>query len=199
MKKLILVDADGVLLNWDDAFDWWMLTKKNLRPITPPSYCVATRFGMTESAAFDFICDFNDGGINEENMLAPLRDSIRFVRKLHEEEGFIFRVITAFSENPYSQRLRVENLTRYFGSAIQGVDFVDTCADKRHFLEPYKDSGIPWIEDKLGNCELGLKLGLDPYMMMHGYNFDDSVKTEYADDIFFVSNWEDIYNRIVGE
>ena len=55
------------------------------------------------------------------------------------------------------------------------------------------ESGCIWVEDKPENADLGVKLGLDSYLMSHPHNID------YVGSATCVNNWKEIYNKIVGE
>jgi hypothetical protein len=85
------------------------------------------------------------------------------------------------------------NLQKLFGkTAFEKFVFLDTGADKDQVLEPYRDTGHWWIEDKIVNCQVGTSVGLKSLLMEHGHNMD------YEDpDIPRVRNWKDIYERIV--
>jgi hypothetical protein len=105
---------------------------------------------------------------------------------MHEEQGFIFHVITSLGKNIYAQRLREQNLQKLFGSAIDRVICLDTGADKQEALEQYRDSGLLWVEDKIENARLGLEMGLESILMEHRFNMNVS-------DIPLVKNWKEIY------
>jgi hypothetical protein len=87
------------------------------------------------------------------------------------------------------------NLKKLFGeTAFEKFVFLDTGADKDQALEPYRDSGYYWIEDKITNCQVGSKLGLSSLLMEHGHNMD------YVDpNVPRVRNWKEIYNLITGQ
>ena len=71
--------------------------------------------------------------------------------------------------------------------------YLDTGADKDHVLEQYRDTGCWWVEDKYTNARTGYELGLNSLLMTHDHNdaFVDQNITK-------VSNWREIYERIVG-
>ena len=107
----------------------------------------------------------------------------------------MFHAITSFSLQPSQQIKRINNLHRLFGSAIVRVLFADLCGDKKHLLEEYEGAGIPWIEDKLSNCQQGVDLGLDGYLMMHQYNYRDALDMDSR--ITPVANWKEITEKVV--
>ena len=126
--------------------------------------------------------------------LPPLRDAIKYVKKLHEEHGFVFRVISSLSEDQYAQHLRIKNLRELFGDTVfESYVFLDTGADKDDALEPYRDSGCWWVEDKPENANLGYDLGLDSLLMAHDHN------EGYEGPVRKVNNWKEIYEIITGE
>jgi len=189
MSNVILIDADGVLLNWEYAFDCWMEDKGYL-PVTRDVYDVTTRYGLEKKEKDLLVRAFNESAAI--GFLPPHRDAIHYVRKLHEEHGYIFKVITSLSLDKHAIRLRNKNLFKLFGTAIDDVICLDTGADKDDVLEQFRDSGYIWVEDKPENADLGVKLGLDVYMMEHKHNMDHT-----NNDVKVVKNWKEIYEYIV--
>jgi uncharacterized HAD superfamily protein len=51
-----------------------------------------------------------------------------------------------------------------------GLECLDTGADKDEALEPYRDSGLWWIEDKSENAVLGADFGLRSVLINHKHN-----------------------------
>ena len=125
--------------------------------------------------------------------LPALRDAAYYVKRLHEEHGYQFRVITSLSLDKNAQKLREMNLRKIFGNAIETVICLDTGADKDHALAPYKDTGMWWIEDKPQNADVGYNLGLKSILIEHGHNMHH--KCEYP----VVKNWRELYSIIVGQ
>lgn len=183
-SKLILTDCDGVLLNWEYAFDVWM-NERGHKKLDNDSYSVGTRYGVDKDCGRKCIKLFNESAAI--GFLPPLRDAMYYVKKMHEEFGYVFRVITSLSTNPYAVKLRERNLEKLFGTAIDSVVCLETGADKDDALLPYKDSGITWIEDKVTNAELGDKLGMSSLILEHGHNM------YYNGHIPFVKDWKEIY------
>ncbi len=85
------------------------------------------------------------------------------------------------------------NLRKLFGdTAFELVTCLETGADKNEALEPYRDSGCWWVEDKPENAEVGLKLGLRSILMEHGHNMNH--ECPYP----IVKNWREIYAIITS-
>jgi hypothetical protein len=192
-NKIILTDADGVLLDWEYAFDVYMqqhgFAKQdggNLK------YNIGARYGIDPDQGKRLIKIFNESA--HMGFLPPLRDAMFYVKRLHEEHGYVFHCITSLSTDENAQELRRMNLRKLFGAtAFEKFIFLDTGADKDQVLEQYRGSGLWWIEDKIVNCQVGTSLGLKSLLMEHGHNMD------YVDpEIPRVKNWKDIYERITA-
>ena len=188
-EKVILTDVDGVLLNWGYAFKVWM-EQKGYNVKDPDVYNVDKIFDMERAESKKMVRHFNESAAI--GFLPPLRDAIHYVRKLHEEHGYVFHAITSLSLDPHAARLREENLKKLFGeTAFAKVVCLDTDADKDDALIPYADSGLTWIEDKVENAEVGDKLGLDSILIEHAYNMDNT-------DFPLMKNWKEVYEYLEG-
>jgi hypothetical protein len=192
-NRLILTDADGVLLSWEYAFSIWMQERGNtLAEGGKRSYYLHHHYNELEAAdAKKIVKIFNESAAI--GFLPGFRDSVHYVKRLHEEHGYSFRVITSLSLDKNAGRLREMNLKKLFGNAIESVICLDTGADKDHALEPYKDSGMYWIEDKPENSDVGHRLGLSSILVEHGHNM------EHVCPYPVVKNWKEIYNIITKE
>lgn len=190
-NKLILVDCDGVLFDWEYAFGRWM-DKHGYKVIAPGNYKMDVKYGISKREATKLCRMFNESAWIRK--LPPLRDSIKYIKKLHEEHGFIFHAITSLSDDYYAQHLRTKNLIEMFGaSAFEKYVYLDTGADKDEALLPYKDTGCYWVEDKPENVDVGIALGLDGLLISHDHNKD------YSGSAKLVQNWKEIYTIITGE
>ena len=186
-ERIILTDVDGVLLNWGYAFKVWM-EQKGYDVKDPDVYNVDKIFDMERAESKKMVRHFNESA--SVGFLPPLRDAIHYVRKLHEEHGYVFHAITSLSLDPHAAKLREQNLAKLFGeTAFEKVVCLDTGADKDEALEPYRDSNFVWIEDKVENAEVGDKLGLDSILIEHAYNMDNK-------DFPLMKNWKDVYEYL---
>lgn len=191
-NKIILTDADGVLLDWEYAFDVYMrqhgfnkVDGGNLK------YNIGARYGIDSDQGKKLIKIFNESA--HMGFLPPLRDAMYYVKRLHEEHGYVFHCITSLSKDENAQELRRMNLKKLFGeTAFEKFIFLDTGADKDEVLEQYRGSGLWWIEDKIVNAQVGYDLGLKSLLMEHGHNMDNPVPFPK------VKNWKEVYEHIVG-
>lgn len=191
MEKMILTDADGVILNWLGAFDPWM-TKHGFSKIVHDEYDMAIAYGMEKWQIREMIKQFNESA--NIGYLAPYLDSVKYIKRLHEDHGYVFRVITSLSLDPYAAKLREKNLKRLFGAAIDSVICLDTGADKDDALAPYAGSGMFWIEDKPENAAVGAALGLKSILIEQAHNRND-----VPDGCEVAVNWKQVYELITGE
>jgi hypothetical protein len=190
-NKIILTDADGVLLDWEYAFDVWM-QQHGFNSVEPLKYNIGTRYGIDPEQGKKLIKIFNESA--HIGFLPALRDAMFYVKRLHEEHGYVFHCITSLSVDENAQELRRMNLRKLFGrTAFEKFIFLDTGADKDHVLEEYRDSNYFWIEDKISNAIVGHGLGLRAVIVEHGHNMD------YQGPIPLVKNWKEIYEMIIKE
>jgi len=188
--KLILTDADGVLFDWEYAFDQWMRKHDYTVEVTG-DYRMDVKYGLDRKETMRLIRMFNESAVIRK--LPPLRDAIHYVKKLHQEHGYIFHCITSLSKDDYSQHLRTKNLREMFGDSVfDKYIYLDTGADKDEVLEDYRDSGCYWIEDKPQNVDTGIKMGLKGILVAHAHNAD------YYGFAKRVANWKEIYNIVTS-
>lgn len=189
-NKVILVDCDGVLLDWEYSFDQWMKRHGYEIAVDGP-YQMKEKYGMPEKDIKRLIRMFNESATIRK--LPPLRDAIKYVKKLHEEHGYVFHCVTSLSNDQYAQHLRTKNLIEMFGpSVFEKYTYLDTGADKDEALAEYKDTQCYWVEDKIKNAEVGYDLGLKSILVEHTHNKDYS-----NSNIPVLKNWKEIYNSIV--
>ena len=193
LDKLILVDADGVLLDWEYAFNIWMQEHGFEEvPGSKFSYEMDERYGISKEQVRKLIRLFNESAAI--GFLPALRDAMYYVKRLHEEHGYRFHCITSLSTDPNAVRLREMNLAKLFGkTAFERVLCLPTGADKNEALEEYRDTGCYWIEDKPVNAEAGYAVGLRSLVIEHGHNMH-----YYHEHITLVKNWRDVYQIITG-
>lgn len=189
-NRTILTDCDGVLLDWEWAFNVWMTERGYVqRSNAKDYYKIHEQFeDLTLTEAKKFTKLFNESAAI--GFLPPLRDSVYWMRRLNEEYGFRFICITSLSTDRNAQKLRRMNLNKYYGDVFDDVVCLPTGSDKNEALEPYRDSGLWWIEDKPENADLGYTLGLRSILLEHGHNMHH--ECAYP----LVKNWREIFELI---
>jgi FMN phosphatase YigB (HAD superfamily) len=189
---IILTDCDGVLLSWQHSFEWWMKRKGYKKKCV--SYCISEQYGIPKEKARSLTERFCESA--EIGFLPPLKDAIKYVRKLHEEHGAVFHCITSIGTDPFVIKLREQNLARLFGEGVfERMEYLPCGADKEHSLERYRDSDFIWVEDRLENANLGAQIGLRSFLINHPYN-ENPTFTGIHPSVVRVDNWKDIYDYI---
>jgi hypothetical protein len=193
-EKTILVDCDGVLLDWEYAFHGWMC-RHGYKMVDGgfDIYKISDRYGITRAEGKKLTRMFNESATIRK--LPPLRDAVKYVKKLHEEHGYVFHAITSLSNDQYAQHLRTKNLIELFGPTVfEKYVYLDTGADKDLALAEYCDTGCYWVEDKPENANVGILNGLDSILMAHNHNADEML----YDGVKRVLNWKEIYDIITA-
>tara|TARA_A200000159_G_scaffold59316_1_gene54866 strand:- start:4618 stop:5205 length:588 start_codon:yes stop_codon:yes gene_type:complete len=191
MDKRIIVDCDGVLLDWAYAFDVWMVEHGYSRlPNTSQYYDQTLRYGISQVEAVSQIKKFNESGC--VGFIPAFRDSVEYVTKL-SELGWKFEVISCLDKDKYAQKLRRKNLVHLFGDVF---DFIDCALDftfgkEQYLLDRYKEKKYYWIEDSVNHAESGVRVGLNSILMDHPYNKEWNGPR--------VKNWKQIYNNIIND
>ena len=86
--SVILVDADGVLLNWEYAFAVYMEQHGFKKiPGSEFDYDIGKRYGIDKEQGKKLIKIFNESAAI--GFLPPLRDAMYYVKRLHEEFGYV--------------------------------------------------------------------------------------------------------------
>ena len=191
-QKLILTDADGVIFDWVAGFNAWMEGKGwNRLPDSQYHYTIEKWYNISHDHAMDLVSTFNSSAAI--GFLKPYLDSVKYIRKLHNEFGYNFAVITAMGHDPYAIELRRRNCEDVFGHIFQDVLVVDLLASKEEILKSYEPA--IWIEDKPSNAEAGIKAGHRTYLFEHDHNGHMST----SKDITRVHTWKEVYESIVVE
>lgn len=190
--RVILTDCDGVLLDWEWAFHIWMQERGLVqRPDAKSYYGIHEQYeDVTKTDAKKFTRLFNESAAI--GFLPALRDSVYWVRRLNEEYGYRFVVITSLSTDKNAQKLRRMNLEKIYGEIFDDVVCLPTGGDKDEALVPYRDSGMWWIEDKPENSDLGFQLGLKSILVEHGHNMHHECPYPV------VKNWREIFDIITA-
>ena len=191
MDKRIILDCDGVLLDWAYAFDVWMVEHGYSKISNTNQYYEQTRrYGISQVEAVSQIKKFNESGC--VGFIPAFRDSVEYVTKL-SELGWKFEVISCLDRDKYAQKLRQKNLLHLFGDVF---DFIDCALDftvgkEQYLLDRYKGKNYYWIEDSVDHAESGKRVGLNSIVMDHPYNKEwDGPR---------VKNWKDIYQIITHD
>lgn len=192
-QKVILVDCDGVLLDWEEGFGVWMEHHGHTMVDGGKLvYNIGDRYDITANQGKQLIKQFNESAAI--GFLPPLRDAQYYVKLLAEKHQYRFLAVTSLSTDECAIELRKRNLRKLFGEGtFIDVICLDTGADKDEILaelaQTYK--GNWWVEDKPSNVDAGVAVGFKGILIEHGHNMS------YAGEATVAKTWEEIYNLIV--
>ena len=191
MNKKIIVDCDGVLLDWAYAFDVWMYEQGYERlDDTDEYYDQSLRYGIDRRIANNQVKKFNESGC--VGFIPAYRDAVEYVNKLYYR-GWRFEVISCLDKDKYAQKLRAKNLRHLFGDVF---DFIDCSLDftvgkEQYLFDKYDGTGYYWIEDSVNHAISGAKVGLNSIIMDHPYNQEwEGLR---------VKSWKEVYQIITHD
>jgi uncharacterized HAD superfamily protein len=191
-EKIILVDVDGVIIDWEYGFDVWMESHGHIVQ-EEKMYNMERKYALRPGVALHQIQIFNESAAM--GFLPPLRDAQYYVKMLHEKHMYRFVAITSFGTDTYAKKLRSRNLSKLFGpNTFKDIHCLPTGEYKYDILAKLapKYKGRPFVEDNIDNAEAAHSLGYKAMLMSHGYNYEYS-----NENIPLYLNWESIYNEII--
>jgi len=202
-SKIILVDVDGVLIDWEYGFHIWMETHGHLIEESK-QYNIDRKYGLSPGMGLYQIQIFNESAAM--GFLPPLRDAQYYVKLLHEKHGYRFVAVTSMSDDEHAAKLRGKNLSKLFGpNTFKELHCLPCGSSKLEILTELKKkyAGHLFIEDSIDNAEDAMKLDYRVMLMAHGYNWDykptiSTVKKPPYDKIQLVKDWEEIYNEVIS-
>ena len=114
MNKIIAIDCDGVLLNWEQSFDDWMKFQGFTKHASD-HYDVSMNYHMNKGQCEVLIKIFNESAWMK--FLKPIEGAVENVKKI-ADLGYKFHVITSQSLDKNANQLREENLKEVFGDNL---------------------------------------------------------------------------------
>ena len=191
--NVIVTDFDGVCAYWEHGFHMWMVDK-GYKVQNRGLYEIEDKYGISVEKAIMLVNAFNESAALKR--LPPIKDSIKYIRKLHEEHGFVFHCISAIPNTQDMYDARMENIHNLFGkTAFERLTLCGSSRNKKELLKEYDDTGCFWIEDVGENLDYGIEYGMRGLLMDRPYNKD------YVTDAprsYRVNNWKEIYSHIIG-
>jgi hypothetical protein len=184
----ILIDVDGVLLDWYPAFDSWMFDRGHVS-LRSSAYSLESRYSLGSTEIMNLLKEFNSSA--QIGFLHPVPGAIEYCSRLHREKGAVFTVISSFSDNFYSKKLREQNLVNLFGPIFEEFIFLPCSASKREVLLKHARTADYWIEDHEGNALEGHRAGIPTILLKKPYNHISSSSGVWVED-----SWRDIFHRI---
>jgi 5'(3')-deoxyribonucleotidase len=191
-ENVIVTDYDGVCAYWEHGFHMWMLAN-GYKIVKRGSYDIEDMYDISIDKASMLTQSFNESAALKR--LPPVKDSIKYIRKLHEEHGYVFHCISAIPNTQDMYEARMENIHNLFGkTAFERLILCGSSTNKEELLKEYKGTNCFWLEDLTKNAKYGLENDMRCILMTHHYNENDTLDSR----IKRVHNWKEIYSLIEG-
>jgi uncharacterized HAD superfamily protein len=167
-KPNLLLDVDGVLLDWLSGFESYLLQQapELHRDFTGLEQAenLEQLLGMSDHQMHEWIDRFHHDVSFE--YLMPLPGAQKALQVL--SDWCHMSCITASGSSPTSAQMRKSNLHAVFGDVFQDIICVDRSVDKPDYLAAYEPGY--WVEDQLKNALMGTQAGHQSFLMDAPYN-----------------------------
>lgn len=190
MKPTILVDVDGVLVDWSSQFPHFLEQKGLPHEKAIMGYAhsewqtVEDLVWLPLDEATSLVEEYTCSEFMKR--LTPYKDALLAVNQLKHIYDFV--AVTAISNDPQAHQNRTENLEFWFPGAFSKVHCVGMGGNKLEILSKY-DSTV-WIDDSPGHIREGLMAGHKCIRLVR-----DSRMNQVPS--FTASNWAELTNLIL--
>ena len=192
MKKIILTDCDGVVLDWGSTFEQYVRYHLKIDFETPPDqyYKVEELLNLSHKETNELILKFHASEYFKH--LSSFRDSVKYIRKL-SAEGWDFVAITAAGQDSEKiKKNRTHNLKTHFGNAFKDIIIVDLDSTKLDTLKQFKPTF--WVDDSPRQVFAGIEAGHTSFFMYRPHKAEEVLRN--PNKVNTVYNWKEIYNYI---
>ena len=101
---------------------------------------VADQYGLEDTKVIRLVKNFNESAAI--GFLPPMRDAMEYIKRLHNDHGYIFHVVSSVSDDENVARLRRLNLNKLFGeSTFEHIECLPIGAGKNEYLIDFVNSG----------------------------------------------------------
>ena len=155
--KLILIDCDGVMLDFMYGFHKWMTESYDIPRIYPQLITIPEQYNITKGQSYSLVVDFFES--EDSEFLPPVGGAVYWMRELYEKHGYVFKVIS--NAPKFNSFKRERNLHRVFNpNYFDGIHCNGMGNSKHDLLLPFKDSNCWFIDDHVKNIVVAESLGL---------------------------------------
>lgn len=190
-KEHILLDVDGVLLDYDKAFEsYYGLNDIALKP----TYLYSERYGIEESLIIEMVNEFNES--NAFSRIKPFANSEKAISSFVQNGHELF-IISSCGLSSKTYELRKDNLITTFGDVFSDFHLIDYHKSKFNELEKYKDSEAFWIDDVYHHYIAGKNLGFNAIWKTVEHNRELQSHPDYKDEKIYEC-WKDIKSLILS-
>lgn len=190
----IVVDCDGVLLNWFAGFSEFAAYNGIKRREVPFNTSLTINDHWETNDELLWASRFNESLWFRK--LPALRDAAKYVSMMVRDHGVRFHVITSCGNSPIVREARLDNLARVFGeNTFHEVHTLQISASKYSKLINFKNSGCLYIDDLESHLDTSMHLGMKPLLMKGFHNIGDNQNMNNHE---VVSCWREVYEIYNG-
>lgn len=180
----ILIDCDGVILDWENGFHSYMKSLGYLK--NNNNGWLESQYDLDQSVVRKHIREFNQSNCIEN--LVSIEDAVYYMQEL-KKLNYKFVCITSLSHDNSIQERRLKNFEKLFGKDFfEDIIFLDTYSPKDDMLKKYANTGYWWIEDNISNAVVGKSLGLRSILF-----------GKENDEVESCSCWKEVYWKIIED
>lgn len=190
-NKPLLVDCDGVLLDWLGGFTFFVEKKQNLTlcKAGPQTFDLSEWLGCSKDEMIALINAFNSGEDGFFGQLRPLPLAVESLQAAYSI-GRPIHVITSVSKQPEVIAQRKSNLITVFGDIFTEINCIGLHSSKQEHLARHQDA--TWVEDHYDNATVGAKAGHTSYLLRTSYNLRHEAD---CDTLIWVDDWSQIQEQ----
>ena len=187
----LLIDVDGVILDWNLGFELWM-KERGYKKKVESTYDLSDAYEMDKTEIHTLGYEYCHS--EDFARIPAFRDAPFYLDRIAVKFELYIHAISAVYDDKKSYAARWSNIKHFYPTDFWTLTHTITSENKLQHLLKYKDSGCFWIEDHMPNALMGLECGLRPILMDHPYNRDEN-----HPDIPRVSSWKEIYTIIKSD
>lgn len=200
MNKLsVVTDVDGVLLDWFDGFDQWMINDKRVKvdhSTLPSMYDLTDKYHVTSEQIVGYITEFNSS--EKFGHLKPVHGALEYFMPLLNDNSMVWRWLSSGSiksKEIQCMANRYSNLQDAFGSGFVDGLLLPMRESKVPYLKHLQttDDHLVFIEDSLSHAMEAVKLDIKTILLDYPYNQQD----EDPKLLFRVENWKDASELLI--
>ena len=197
----IILDCDGVLLNWRDSFNQWCIENGffkdyNSWPNWDYRYQPYIASDFAKIPGFDLTLGKLFAESYHIAKLPPLPGAVEAVHKM-QAAGHTIKLISSFSNNYQSKKMREENLVNVFGEGVfQECVFLPFRSPKIDYLRAFNQQDhCVYVEDFEKHLDEAVEAGISSACcLLISNTFNHKHKPEYRR-----GGWDSTVKFILGE
>lgn len=170
MKQTLILDCDGVLLDWTRSFTEWVYETYGWKPNDsyPKLYNADAWYDIAVERGQELVTEFN---ASEAFASIYAIDSVREGLELVKAAGMRTHVITCAGPSKTCHRRRRENLNNHFPKMIDKLTCIPMTMTKTRHLSQYDGSDFFFIEDHHKHAASAIEFNIQPILVRTNQNY----------------------------